>query len=122
MTLTRTFAMKARRSVSALLGLGLLVLAQLAAAQESVFGGRSDPAHDVGRIEQVNFDRGTLIIDGLRYWAAHDIRVEIADSYGALTMLRPGMIVRMHYRMKPGGQRELYRLEEETNPRRHHDT
>jgi hypothetical protein len=122
MTFTQTFSNRARRSVGIMLGLCLLALTQLATAQESVFGARANPAHDVGRIEQVNFDSGTLIIDGLRYWAAHNIQVEIGDSYGALTMLRPGMVVRMHYRTKPGGQRELYRLEEETNPRRHHDT
>ncbi len=122
MTFTQNSANRARRSVCVMLGLCLLVLGQLASAQESVFGGRVDPAHDIGRIEQVNFDRGTLIIDGLRYWAAHDIRVEIDDSYGALTMLRPGMVVRMYYRTTQAGQREIYRLEEETDPRRHHDT
>ncbi|MEM1231204.1 MAG: hypothetical protein AAGI15_11745 [Pseudomonadota bacterium] len=114
----RTF----RAVVTALLLLGSLFGGAGTWAQDSVFERSGGNAHDAGRIEQVNFANGTLIIDGLRYWAAHDITVEINDSYGALTMLRPGMYVRMFYRMKPGGQRELYRLEEETDRARHHDT
>jgi hypothetical protein len=52
-------------------------------------------AEDAGVIQELDFAASTMVIDGLAYDVALDVRVEIAGSYGAFTMLEPGM--RVHY-------------------------
>lgn len=83
---------------------------------------QAEEDQDVGRIEVLDFERGTVQIDGYRYWTGPDLQVEINDSYGAFTMLRPGMYVEMRFRIKPGGQRELFRMTEVMDPRLHEDS
>lgn len=95
---------------SAAIGLLIALLTLLAAGPAAAAGESVD--QDRGQIEVLNFDAGTMIVDGLRYWVGPDLRVEINGSYGAFTMLRVGMYVDMEYRLKPGDQRELYSLKE----------
>lgn len=50
-------------------------------------------AEDAGVIQELDFAGNTMVIDGMSYRVAIDTRVEIGGSYGAFTMLRPGMRV-----------------------------
>ena len=63
------------------------------AAAELVFGEMAQEGH----IESVDYGTNTIVISGTRYAVAIDARVEVAGSYGALTMLQPGMNVAFMY-------------------------
>lgn len=54
-----------------------------------------------GVIGTVDFDGPTVTINGIRYDFTPDARVEIGGSFGAPTLLTPGLRVRFAYR--PGG-------------------
>lgn len=56
---------------------------------------------DGGVVGSVDFDGPTVTIDGIRYDFSPDARVEIGGSFGAPTLLTPGLRVRFAYR--PGG-------------------
>ena len=71
----------------------LLSVAGFCAAAEMVFGAMARQGH----IESVDYGANTLVISGTRYTVAIDARVEVAGSYGALTMLQPGMNVAFMY-------------------------
>jgi hypothetical protein len=63
-----------------------------------------------GTIQQLNFGDGSMIVDGYRYDSTPEIRVEIAGSYGAFTMLQVGMKVQIVYRLVSGTQRDLVEI------------
>ncbi len=90
--------------------LASLVLGWLAAG--TIQAADYETESDSGRIEKLNLDRGTMVVDGRLYWTGVDLQVEINGSYGAFTMLKPGMFVHMDYRIRLGDQRELYRVRE----------
>ncbi|HEX7037541.1 MAG TPA: hypothetical protein VF210_17360 [Pseudomonadales bacterium] len=50
-------------------------------------------AEGAGVIQELDFAGSTMVIDGMSYEVAIDTRVEIGGSYGAFTMLQPGMRV-----------------------------
>ncbi len=50
-----------------------------------------------GIIHEVELDANTLVIDGVRFHVAIDANVEIQGSYGAFSMLQPGMKVVFEY-------------------------
>ena len=52
-----------------------------------------------GTIHEVEISTNTLVIDGVRFHVALDAEVEIRGSYGAFTMLEPGMKVVYEYRI-----------------------
>ena len=52
-----------------------------------------------GTIHEVEINTNTLVIDGVRFHVALDAEVEIRGSYGAFTMLQPGMKVVYEYRI-----------------------
>lgn len=56
---------------------------------------------DGGVIGSVDFDGPTVTINGIRYDFTPDARVEIGGSFGAPTLLTPGLRVRFAWR--PGG-------------------
>ncbi|MFK7916406.1 MAG: hypothetical protein AB8B93_21010 [Pseudomonadales bacterium] len=102
--------MKLIRMLGARAALLVALLAALGIAPAHAAGDETD--QDRGQIEELDFAQGTMVIDGLLYWTGPDLRVEIAGSFGAFTMLRTGMYVDMEYRLKPGDQRELFSLKE----------
>jgi hypothetical protein len=53
---------------------------------------------DGGVIGTVDFDGPTVTINGIRYDFTPDARVEIGGSFGAPTLLTPGLRVRFAYR------------------------
>jgi hypothetical protein len=60
-----------------------------------------DLVRDGGVIGTVDFDGPTVTINGIRYDFTPDARVEIGGSFGAPTLLTPGLRARFAYR--PGG-------------------
>ncbi len=94
-----------------------LLLGWLSAS--SVYAVDYETESDSGRIEKVNLDQGTMMVDGRLYWTGPDLQVEINGSYGAFTMLKPGMFIEMEYRIKLGEQRELYKVQEVIHARFH---
>ena len=71
---------------------------------------------DSGLIERLNFADGTAVIHGLSYRMAPALKVEINNSYGAFTMLKPGMFVRVLYLEHVDNDRQAVFIEELTNP------
>lgn len=69
-------------------------------------------AEDAGVIQKLDLDGQTLVIDGMRYQMALEAEVEIGGSYGAFTMLEPGMRVYFEYRRVSSSERIITLLRE----------
>lgn len=68
-----------------------------------------------GTIERVELDQHSLIISGQRYRVSQTAKVEIHGSYGAFTMLQPGMGIKFRLAMYKGSEdviTEIYQTEE----------
>jgi len=65
-----------------------------------------------GTIQKLNFSEGSMILDGNRYHTAPELRVEIAGSYGAFTMLEVGMKVQIVYRVESAVRRDVVEIKE----------
>ncbi|MEM1433016.1 MAG: hypothetical protein AAGG11_03085 [Pseudomonadota bacterium] len=70
---------------------------------------------DSGYIERLDFTAGTAVIGGLTYRMAPALKVEINNSYGAFTMLKKGMFVRVLYLEHIDNDRQVVFIEELTN-------
>ena len=55
-----------------------------------------------GVIQALDFESGEIMVSGMRYVAANELRVSIADSWGAFTMLERGMKVHLVYQVIDG--------------------
>lgn len=69
-------------------------------------------ASGAGRIESLDFAANTVIVGGTRYRVAVDVRVEIGGSYGAYTMLTPGMRIRFDYLVVSPRERVMVVIQE----------
>jgi len=69
-------------------------------------------AERAGVIQELDPDSQALVIDGVRYGIAVDAQVEIGGSYGAVTMLQPGMRVYFEYRRISSSERVITLLRE----------
>ncbi|MEQ8857694.1 MAG: hypothetical protein RIC56_03530 [Pseudomonadales bacterium] len=95
---------------SALIGLfAMLLLPFSAGAQAAQASGLTE---DTGVIQELDLAARTLVIDGMRYDIAVDMSVEIGGSYGAFTMLQPGMRVYFEYRRESPTVRRISLLRE----------
>jgi len=63
-----------------------------------------------GTIQKLDFGAGTMIVDGNRYHSTPELRVEIAGSYGAFTMLEVGMKVQLVYRVVSASRRDVVEI------------
>lgn len=93
-----------------LIGLLALWLLPFAAGAQTPDG--SPLAEDAGVIQKLDLDAQTLVIDGLRYRMALEAEVEIGGSFGAFTMLEPGMRVYFEYRRVSSSERIITLLRE----------
>lgn len=93
-----------------LIGLLALWLLPFAAGAEALEG--YPLTEDAGVIQKLDLDAQTLVIDGMRYRMALEAQVEIAGSYGAFTMLEPGMRVYFEYRRVSSSERIITMLRE----------
>ena len=92
----------------------LLVLSTslpLAAAAQSARDVYPLSSH-AGVIEDVDFASSTMVVSGYRYAVATDAEVEIGGSYGAFTMLRPGMRIAFEYLHISGSERLIVLVRE----------
>lgn len=88
-----------------LIGILALWLAPLAAPAQ--VPGAHPLAEGAGEIQEIDLDAQTLIIDGMRYGITVDVQVEIDGSYGAFTMLEPGMRVHIEFLRISDAERRL---------------
>ncbi len=65
-----------------------------------------------GTIHELDFGANTMIFEGLRFRMAPDVQVEIRGTYGAFTMLQPGMKAVVTFRMISDTEREVTRIEQ----------
>ncbi|MEM9743598.1 MAG: hypothetical protein AAF918_13020 [Pseudomonadota bacterium] len=93
--------------------LGVL-LASSAAIAAADFAGEYE-SEDVGQIERIELSTNTAIIGGLSYVMDPGVRVEINNSYGAFSMLQPGMFVRIYFNELSATDRRAVFIEHLTN-------
>ena len=65
-----------------------------------------------GIIEALDFGANTMIFEGYRYRMAPEVVVQIRGSYGAFTMLQPGMKAKITYRVHSQSDREVVLIEQ----------
>jgi hypothetical protein len=65
-----------------------------------------------GIIQELDFGANTMIFEGYRYRMAPELTVEIRGTYGAFTMLQPGMKAKVTYRLNSPSDREVVRIEQ----------
>ena len=98
-----------RATTLLLLALGLGLSAPAAA---QIGADRYPEASRSGIIEAVDFGGSNLIVSGYRYHVGVDTRVEIGGSYGAFTMLEPGMRILFDYLVISRSERRMVRIQE----------
>lgn len=69
----------------------------------------------LGQIESIDIPANTLMISGFTYRVAIDARVEINGTFGAFTLLQPGMKVRFSFRNLSRTEREISSVEQLPN-------
>lgn len=77
----------------------------LAQAEEAAEPDGPATTEGAGVVQELDFAAGTLVIDGMRYQVAVDVKVEINGSYGAFTMLEEEMRVYFEYRYESPTER-----------------
>ena len=65
-----------------------------------------------GIVQALEMDVNDIIIEGHRYSVSLTAHVEIGGTYGAYTMLEPGMRVEYHYYRYDDGRRVIFWLRE----------
>jgi hypothetical protein len=79
-------------------------------AEDPAIAGSYAMATKAGVIESLEMDTSSIIIGGLRYQVPLDARIEIHGTYGAFTMLEPGMNAVFTYRIIDDHHREITAL------------
>lgn len=69
-------------------------------------------ASELGVVQELDFNRSEMIVSGNRYSVAIDANVEIGGSYGAFTMLQPGMKIRFSFLVISPSEREIVEIKE----------
>ena len=72
----------------------------------------ADLMEEEGVIEQLIVASNEVIISGVTFRVAFDAEVEIRGSFGAYTMLQPGMKVFYEYRRYSPTELEIYLIEQ----------
>ena len=81
------------------------------------FGGQlqaqeADVLEEQGIIEELKLAGNELIISGVTFKVAFDAEVQIRGSYGAYSMLQPGMKVYYEYRRYSPTELEIFTIEQ----------
>lgn len=88
---------------------GVLLIVMLAGAVNTASAAAPE-ATRTGTIQKLNFADGSMILDGNRYYSSPELRVEIAGTYGAFTMLQVGMKVQIVYRVFSESRRDVIEI------------
>jgi hypothetical protein len=92
-----------------LLLIGAITIAPIAAADDSDFSVESRQ----GSVESLDTSKGTIIVGGVAYDVAPDANIQLGGSYGAFTLMAPGMNVKiMMKRYIDTGRREIIEIQE----------
>ena len=98
-----------RRAARTLLLIGAIAVAPLAAADDGDFSVESRQ----GSVESLDTSKSTIVVGGVVYDVAADANVRLGGSYGAFTLMAPGMNVKiMMKRYIDTGRREIIDIEE----------
>jgi hypothetical protein len=88
---------------------GAIAIAPLASADDDDFSVESRQ----GPVESLDTSKGTIVVGGVIYDVAADANVRLGGSYGAFTLMTPGMNVKiMMKRYLDTGRREIIDIEE----------
>jgi hypothetical protein len=91
----------------------IILLLMLGAALVGQAAAQSHPqASRAGVIEALDFASSSLIVSGYQYDVGVDTKVEIGGSYGAFTMLQPGMRIRFDYLVVSRSERRMVLIQE----------
>ncbi|MEZ5558246.1 MAG: hypothetical protein R3E86_06835 [Pseudomonadales bacterium] len=88
--------------------LGVLVAGAASAQDSSEFPLKTG----AGIVQSLDYNGSSMIVSGYSYDVALDAKVEIGGTFGAFTMLKPGMKVRIDYLVKSASSREIVLIEE----------
>ena len=88
------------------IGVALALAGAAATAEESSVG----EAEGDGLIRGLDFASNSLVVGGHEYSVGVGTKVEIDGTFGAFTMLEPGMQTTFEYNNKPDGRREIVLL------------
>ena len=69
-------------------------------------------AEGQGQIQALDFATSSVLISGREYSVSETANVEIAGTYGAFTMLTPGMLVEFTFMHYEDGYREIVDMRE----------
>lgn len=97
-------------SLKKTLPLLMLLLATFTGGQ--LWAQNADVLEEQGVIEQLKVASNEVIISGVTFKVAFDAKVEIRGSYGAYTMLQPGMKVYYEYRRYSPTELEIFAIEQ----------
>lgn len=64
----------------------------------------------VGVIQEIDLSDSTMIVEGMRYGVAFDVHVEINGTYGAFSMLEPGMQIEYTYEVHSETERTIVEI------------
>jgi hypothetical protein len=93
------------------LSIGAILLVFLGSAGSGETAAAPAPENaGTGTIQRLDFGSGTMIVDGSRYHATPELQVEIGGTYGAFTMLKVGMKIRLVYRLVSGSRRDVIEI------------
>ena len=65
-----------------------------------------------GTIHSIDLATNSMVVEGHRYFVSQAAQVEIGGSYGAFTLLSPGMRIVFQYRRYDDGRREIFNVRE----------
>jgi hypothetical protein len=88
---------------------GAIAIAPFASADDGDFSVESRQ----GSVESLDTAKGTIVVGGVAYDVAADANVRLGGSFGAFTLMTPGMNVKiMMKRYIDSGRREIIDIEE----------
>jgi len=90
----------------------ILGLALSAATVAQTAADRYPQASRSGVIDELDFAGSSMIVSGYLYHLAVDTEVEIGGSFGAFTLLRPGMQIRFDYLVISPSERRMVRIQQ----------
>ena len=68
---------------------------------------RAPLADAEGQIQELNFARSTMVVNGYAYEVDKNVRVRISNSFGAFTMLQEGMLIEYSFLRFDDGVRRI---------------
>lgn len=92
--------------------LSMLVIVLIALWSGQALAEEGDVGEGEGVVHDLIVERNEVIISGVGFKVAYDAQVEIRGSYGAYTMLQPGMKVFYEYRRYSPTELEIFAIEQ----------